>query len=62
MAKEGHITRQTLKNKTAVVCGGSKGIGKESARKIVLLGRSVCIIARDTKPLEETACLIKNLV
>lgn len=52
MAKEGHIKRQPLKNKTAVVCGGSKGIGKEAAREIVLLGGSVCIIARNAGPLE----------
>jgi NAD(P)-dependent dehydrogenase (short-subunit alcohol dehydrogenase family) len=45
MAKEGHMRRQLLKDKTAVICGGSKGIGKEAAREIVLLGGSACIIA-----------------
>ena len=62
MAKEGHLRRQPLKNKTAVVCGGSKGIGKEAAREIVLLGGSACIIARDTGPLEDAAREMKALV
>jgi short-subunit dehydrogenase len=62
MAKEGHLRRQPLKNKTAVVCGGSKGIGKETAREIVLLGGSVCIIARNAEPLEDAAREMKALV
>ena len=54
MAKEGHFRRQLLKNKIAVVCGGSKGIDKETAREVVLLGGSVYIIAREAGPLEDT--------
>jgi 3-dehydrosphinganine reductase len=62
MAKQGQIKRQPLKNKTAVVCGGSKGIGKETAKEIVLLGGSVCIIARDMEALEVAARELRVLV
>lgn len=53
-------TRRTLKRlpflgKRVVVCGGSKGIGKETAKEIVRLGGDVLITARDPIVLEETA-------
>jgi len=62
MAKQGQIRRQPLKNKTAVVCGGSKGIGKETAKEIVLLGGSVCVVARHMEPLEVAAREMQDLV
>jgi len=62
MAKQGQIRRQPLKNKTAVVCGGSKGIGKETAKEIVLLGGSVCVIARHMESLEVAAREMQDLV
>lgn len=62
MATQGQIRRQPLKNKTAVVCGGSKGIGKETAKEIVLLGGSVCVIARHVEPLEAAAREMQDLV
>lgn len=62
MAKEGQIRRQPLKSKTAVVCGGSKGIGKETAKEILRLGGSVCIIARHIEPLEAAALEMQGLV
>jgi 3-dehydrosphinganine reductase len=62
MAKERYLRRQPLKDKIAVVCGGSKGIGKEAAREIVLLGGSVCIIARDAGPLEDAVCALNAMV
>lgn len=62
MAKKEHIRRQPLKGKAAVVCGGSKGIGKETAREIVLLGGSVCIIARQPEPLEAAAREMRALI
>lgn len=52
MTKQSQIKKQPLRNKTAIVCGGSKGIGKETAREIVRLGGSVCIIARHQEALE----------
>ena len=62
MAKDGLLRRQPLKNKTAVICGGSKGIGKETAREVILLGGSVCIIARNADALEDTVRELKALV
>ena len=61
MAKEGQIRRQPLKSKTAVVCGGSKGIGKETAKEIIQLGGSVCVIARHMEPLEAAAREMQGL-
>ncbi len=40
-----------MQNKTALICGGSKGIGKETAKQIARLGGSVTIVARDEKAL-----------
>lgn len=62
MAKQGQIRRQPLNNKTAIVCGGSKGIGKETAKEIVLLGGSVCVIARHVEPLEAAVREMQDLV
>ncbi len=55
MAEKEVNRKQPLLNKTAVVVGGSRGIGKAVAREFVRLGGSVCIIARHLLPLEETA-------
>jgi len=61
MAKKGQINKQPLRNKIAVICGGSKGIGKETAKEIVRLGGSVCIIARHIEPLEAAASEMQDL-
>jgi 3-dehydrosphinganine reductase len=55
MAKQSQLQKQPLRDKTAVVCGGSKGIGKETAKEIVRLGGSVCLIARHQDALEAAA-------
>jgi len=44
-----------LKGKTAVVTGGSRGIGKAIARELALEGVDVAISARDQAALEATA-------
>jgi len=62
MAKQDQIKRHPLKNKIAVICGGSKGIGKETAKRIVQLGGSVCTIARHVEPLEAAAREMKDLM
>ena len=62
MTKQGQNRSEPLKNKIAIVSGGSKGIGKETARQIVLLGGSVCVIARQVEPLEAAARELKELV
>jgi len=38
--------------KTAVIAGGSKGIGKATAKEIIKRGGNVCIIARNKKDLD----------
>jgi len=62
LAKQKLIEKQPFKNKTAVVCGASVGIGKASAKEIVKLGGSVCIIARNLNTLKEAADDIKQLI
>jgi NAD(P)-dependent dehydrogenase (short-subunit alcohol dehydrogenase family) len=44
-----------LKGKTAIVTGGSRGIGKAVARQLALEGVDVAIVARDQQTLERTA-------
>src|SRR5215211_9439649 len=44
-----------LTGKTAIVTGGSRGIGKAIARQLALEGVDVAIVARDQETLEATA-------
>jgi len=60
MAKKKLIKKQPFKDKIAIVCGGSTGIGKATAREFVILGGSVCIIARRPDVLLEAAEDIKK--
>ncbi len=46
-------SKNTFANTFSVICGGSKGIGRATARRIVELGGNVCIIARTPGPLQE---------
>jgi 3-dehydrosphinganine reductase len=62
MAKQRRIREQPLENKIAIVCGGSKGIGKETAKEVAVLGGSVCLVARHREPLEATAREIEELL
>jgi 3-dehydrosphinganine reductase len=48
------IEKQPFKGKVAIIPGGSKGMGKATAKLFVQLGGSVCIIARDLDTLKET--------
>ena len=41
-----------FKDKIAIICGGSKGMGKETSKLIVKMGGSVLIIARDAEVLK----------
>jgi NAD(P)-dependent dehydrogenase (short-subunit alcohol dehydrogenase family) len=43
-----------LRGKVALVCGGSRGLGRATARELMQAGASVAICARDPGPLEET--------
>jgi len=54
MAKQELIEEQPFKGKMVIIPGGSKGMGKATARDFVQLGGSVCIIARGMEALKET--------
>ncbi|MFX0088096.1 MAG: SDR family NAD(P)-dependent oxidoreductase [Candidatus Hodarchaeota archaeon] len=54
MAKQELIEEQPFKGKIAIIPGGSKGMGKATAKNFVQLGGSVCIIARGMEALKET--------
>lgn len=55
MAKKKLISQQPYSGKTLLVCGASKGIGKETAKEIVRLGGSVGIVARNADALNQAA-------
>ncbi|MFX1593437.1 MAG: SDR family oxidoreductase [Promethearchaeota archaeon] len=54
MVNEELIAQQPFKGKFAIIPGGSKGMGKATAKLFVQLGGSICIIARGTDALNET--------
>ena len=43
-----------LKNKTALVCGSTQGIGKSTAIKLAEMGANIMLIARNEEKLKET--------
>ncbi len=53
MASSQLIAKQPLRGQVAVVCGGSKGIGKATAEEFLRLGGSVCVIAREPEALKQ---------
>jgi len=57
------IRKSELKGKSAVICGGSKGIGKETAKLFTKLGSNLCIIARDREELGkvQTECNVLKI-
>ena len=44
----------SLKNKTALVCGSTQGIGKAAAIELALLGCNVVLVARNEDKLKAT--------
>ena len=50
----------SLKNKNALVCGASRGIGKAIAIELAELGASVTIVARDESKLKNGVKELKN--
>jgi len=61
MARQRKIANQEFKQKTAVICGGSKGIGRETAKKIARAGGSLCLIARGEEELKAAVEEVKGL-
>ena len=60
MMKEKLLKKQPFKEKSAIVCGGSQGIGKATAKLFVQLGGNVCIVARTLDKLKAAAEEIKS--
>ncbi|TFG19244.1 MAG: SDR family NAD(P)-dependent oxidoreductase [Promethearchaeota archaeon] len=62
----GYLDRNVkkVKGKSIIICGGSKGIGKETAKLFAKLGANILIIARNLDALEETKeeCLQNAIV
>ena len=52
---------QKFRGQIAFICGGSKGIGKETAKEFFRLGGSVCLLARDKKYLDKALNEVENL-
>ncbi len=61
MTKKKLIEKQPFKDKSAIVCGGSEGIGFATAKEIVKLGGSVCINARRRERLNEAKKELESL-
>lgn len=49
-----------LSNRNALVCGGSAGIGKASAKELALLGANVTLVARNEEKLKQVAEELPN--
>ncbi|MFX1310704.1 MAG: SDR family oxidoreductase, partial [Promethearchaeota archaeon] len=52
---------QPFTSKVAIIPGGSKGMGKATAKKFIQLGGSVCLIARNMEFLKESQVECENL-
>jgi len=50
-----------LAGKTAIVCGGSKGIGRATAAEFARLGASVGLVARDACTLADTSAMLESM-
>ena len=50
----------SLAGKNAIVCGGSRGIGKAIALELAELGANVTLLARDAKALAAAAAELKT--
>lgn len=61
MKKEKLVEKQPFKDKIAIICGASEGLGKATAELFIELGGNVCIIARRLEILQQAAKEIKNL-
>lgn len=61
MVKEKLMEKQPFKGKIAVIPGGSKGMGRATAKDFYLLGGSVCIIARGMEALKSAEEEVKKL-
>lgn len=56
-----YTTRFNVKGKKAIVTGGSRGIGQESARVLAEAGAEVVLVGRDKEALAESEGLLKEI-
>ncbi|MDI9627035.1 MAG: glucose 1-dehydrogenase [Acidobacteriota bacterium] len=54
-----YTTRFNVRGKKAIVTGGSRGIGQESARVLAEAGAEVALVGRDKEALAESEALVK---
>ena len=47
-----------LKNKNAMICGATAGIGKATAMQLAAMGASITIVARNENKLKATVALL----
>ena len=47
------IKKQPFQGKFILICGGSKGMGQETANLIAQMGGNLCLVARNKGPLEQ---------
>ena len=57
-----YLKKINLKNKTALVTGAGKGIGRACAIALAEAGANLIIISRTKKDLDEVSKIIKNKV
>ncbi len=53
---------QPFQDQLVLIVGGSKGIGKETAKQVARLGGSVCLVARKPEALAQAAVEVRSAV
>jgi NADP-dependent 3-hydroxy acid dehydrogenase YdfG len=54
------MTTNSFKGKKAIVIGGSSGIGKATAKQLLIAGATVYIVGRDQNNLESAAIELRS--
>jgi len=49
-----------LKNKNAMICGATAGIGKATAMQLAAMGASITLVARNKQKLKATLALLPS--
>ena len=51
---------QPFQDRLVLIVGGSKGIGKETAKQVAQLGGNVCLVARQPEALAQAAAEVRS--